>query len=100
MSSSSTADAARDDRKRMENALFRALHAQLRSKEKRPLLRETESAVWLTWYPTGEPPLEYRIEQEAWWNPATEEHAAELATRLLTGLRAALQHRSEAAQRA
>jgi hypothetical protein len=67
-------------------AVFQAVHAQLRSKEKRPVLQSSEDAVWLVWHNAGQP-LEYRVESPEWWKPLTDEHASELAARLLTGLR-------------
>jgi hypothetical protein len=80
----------REERSRFEEAVFRALHAQLRSKEKRPVLRASDSGVWVEWHGTGGTPLVYRIEGERWWHPATEEHAGEVAGRLLAGIREAL----------
>lgn len=69
------------------DAVFRAVHGQLRSKEKRPVLQSSEAAVWLTWHGAGKPPLQFRIEEPEWWKPLTEAHASELAARLLAGLR-------------
>lgn len=74
--------------------VFHAVHAQLRSKEKRPVLQSSEAAVWLVWTTDGER-LEYRIESPEWWKPITDEHASELATRLLTGLREELRRHQE-----
>lgn len=69
------------------DAVFRAIHEQLRSKEKRPVLQSSEAAVWLTWHGAGKPPLQFRIEEPDWWKPLTEAHASDLAARLLAGLR-------------
>lgn len=85
------------DRERATNAVFLAIHAQLRSKEKRPVLQSSESAVWLCWRVSGGPPLEYRIEEPEWWEPLTEAHASELANRLLTGIREELRRYEETA---
>ncbi|HEX8360104.1 MAG TPA: hypothetical protein VF613_08355 [Longimicrobium sp.] len=92
--------AAENDRADWEQAtqaVFRAVHEQLRSKEKRPVLQSSEAAVWLRWHTAGQPPLEYRVESPEWWKPLTEAHASELATRLLTGLREELRRYQEAA---
>lgn len=69
------------------DAVFHAVHGQLRSKEKRPVLQSSEDAVWLTWHGAAKPPLQFRIEEPEWWKPLTEAHASELAARLLAGLR-------------
>jgi hypothetical protein len=78
-------------------AVFQAIHAQLRSKEKRPVLQSSESAVWLTWHLSGQPPLRFQIDAPEWWKPLTEAHASELAARLLAGLREELRRYEETA---
>jgi hypothetical protein len=84
----------RADWEQATQAVFRAVHAQLRSKEKRPVLQSSEAAVWLVWSADRQR-LEYRIETPEWWKPLTEDHASELATRLLTGLREELRRHQE-----
>jgi hypothetical protein len=79
------------------DAVFRAVHGQLRSKEKRPVLQSSEAAVWLTWHGAGKPPLQFRVEEPEWWKPLTDEHASELAARLLAGLREELRRYKEKA---
>ena len=81
-------------------AVFQAIHAQLRSKEKRPVLQSSEHAVWLTWHLSGQPPLRFQIDAPEWWKPLTEAHASELAARLLAGLREELRRYQETAGRA
>ena len=88
-------DGQKQDWERATDAVFHAIHAQLRSKEKRPVLQSSEAAVWLIWKLPGGPPLEYRVDDAGWWKPLTEEHASALATRLLTGLREELRRHQE-----
>ena len=74
----------------VKDAVFREIHAQLRSKEKRPILQADERAIALQWHRSGSPVVEYRIDEQRWWDPGTVAHAAALASRLLEGLREAL----------
>lgn len=78
------------------DAVFHAIHGQLRSKEKRPVLQSSEAAVWLTWNAAGTP-LQFRIEEPEWWMPLTDAHASQLAARLLAGLREELRRYQETA---
>ncbi|HLM69689.1 MAG TPA: hypothetical protein VK358_19255 [Longimicrobium sp.] len=90
-------DAPKAEWEQATEAVFHAVHGQLRSKEKRPVLQSSEAAVWLTWHGAGKPPLQFRIEEPEWWKPLTEAHASDLAARLLAGLREELRlHRERA----
>lgn len=80
-------DAPKAEWEQATDAVFHAVHGQLRSKEKRPVLQSSEDAVWLTWHGAAKPPLQFRIEEPEWWKPLTDAHASELAARLLAGLR-------------
>jgi hypothetical protein len=80
-----------EDRKRAAEALFLAIHAQLRSKERRPVLGSSDDAVWLTWRVEGHAPLEFRVSDPAW----TAADPQELAGRLLAGIREELRRHEE-----
>lgn len=90
-------DAPKAEWEQATDAVFHAIHGQLRSKEKRPVLQSSEAAVWLTWHGAGKPPLQFRIEEPGWWKPLGDAHASELAARLLGGLREELRRYQETA---
>lgn len=85
-------ETANEGHKQAQDAVFHALHAQLRSKEKRPVLASSDDAVWVTWRVDGHGPLEYRIDDPQWHRA----DPAELAGRLLAGIREALRRHQEA----
>lgn len=78
-------------RARAADAVFHAIHAQLRSKERRPVLGHSDDAVWLTWRVDGHGPLEFRIADPEW----TASDPSALAGRLLTGIREELRLHEE-----
>jgi len=84
-------NATSGSRARTADAVFHAIHAQLRSKERRPVLGHSDGAVWLTWRVDGHAPLEFRVDDPAW----TESDPSTLAGRLLTGIREELRLHEE-----